>query len=169
MSSLLIQLTPEVAFCSCPDGLPNKMLEIGGNVSTLPDCVAPWHASADLLVNDETGTCLGFTYKVDEQQELAALMASQAPNSVVRLVKGQSAYALRVYGQSSCDWFEIRFGVGEPNTYMIAASIDGFWFLDSTRTRLLAFGISDVSQMVSEFSLRLAPLLSLGEFIPRWV
>lgn len=169
MSSLLIQINPEEGLSVSPESIPNKRLLIGTGVSSLPDCVAPWHACADLLINSETEMCLGLTYKVDEHPGVAAVMAMNVTGSVVRLVNGRSPYGLAIYGKSDCDWFEIRFGVGDPNAYIIAASLDGFWFLDATRTRLLAFGVSDLPQLLGEFSLRVAPLINLPTFTPNWV
>jgi hypothetical protein len=149
------------------DDLPDKRIELGGLVSRNPTCVAPWSASADILISADR-RFVGFTYFVDERHDYVNALACSAKDDSVRYVMGDSEYAKAIYGPSCGDWFEIIASNAKPSSVIKSLSIDGFWFLSEEQDRLLAFGIANLDELLSDHDLMRGELNDSPAFIPRW-
>lgn len=166
--SIVIQYFPQQMICQYPDELPAHRIAIDGGASRFPNCAAPWSTSADIL-STASKEFIGFTYPVDDSSEYAQQLVQQTNSENVRYICRESSYADGIYKEQGRDCLEILISSKKPEVVIKALSLDGFWYLDEEKSRLLAFGISNIDDLLEEHGLRLSKLLDLPTFTPTWI
>lgn len=147
--------------------LPHGKLRCGDKLSAKPDCAAPFHSSGDILISSERHF-VGFSYEIHVDHDWALELVRSAFDQSVRYVRRDSEYTKSVYGSSNVDYVEFIICDHKISAVLTALSNDGFWYLDDTGRKLLAFGISDIDCLLEEHDLIEGEIRSIPTIDLEW-
>lgn len=157
--------TPGIALLDYP--IPDVGLVVGdGQASDSPGCIAPWAAFGEVLARD--GLFVGLGYEVRQMHAYARTLVESAGSEAALYLPDDSADAEPLYDTRGQAYVEMRISPIIPDRIMTSEGIDGFWFLNSDNSALIAFGICDIDRLLRDHNLKLGPLQPFGPFVPMW-
>ena len=172
--SLVLKLEGSAELFLSRSSLPNKRLRIANQVTTLPS-FPPWPVCADVLVNLESRVFVGITYPVDrENRDLVRHLSSGLPWGALRY-NDLTEEALRkpyIGDDPDIHRLEIVWSDIDADAVRGAQLDSGMWYYSdapSDDIRVMAFGLTDINTVLTEYELLLPTNFRFPPFSPKFV
>lgn len=170
-SLLLTLVLPTKLFVSWED-LPDSPLRLAELVSTRPS-FPPWAACADILFNAQSRIFVGLSYPVgSEDEHLVRGVCSSVPNQVMRY-NDFTIESLRKPYEANDDFdidrLEIVWTDLDADAFETAQLDSGFWYYSERGNRVIAFGLTDIDDILDDYDLTLPESFHFPQFVPEFV
>jgi hypothetical protein len=170
IESLLLTMSPPVMLFLSDEKLPDKPIRIGLRESYRPS-YPPVHSCADLLVNSQHGVLVGLSYLVGEpeQAETQKIVACM-PREIVyyRVLSAEGENTPYKGHETDVDALEITWTDLRPDCIEAAQLDSGCWYYFKKR-EVMAFGLTDIGELLEDYKLALPSIFSFPFFKPEFI